>query len=62
MKKLIGYTNGRAVYYINETLRVLNSTVLITGVTPGTAIEIAKRNLLNFKEGETWHLMHNEKQ
>lgn len=50
MKKLIGYTNGKSVYYINGTIRVSNSTILITGVTPEKAIEVAKRNLCNFKE------------
>lgn len=47
---LIGYTNGKAVYYIDGTIKVFNSAVLITGVTPEKAIEVAKKNLCNFKE------------
>lgn len=50
MRKMIGYTDNRPVYF-NEasgTITVYGTWIIITNVTKENVLDVAKRNIRNF--------------
>lgn len=50
MRKMIGYTDNRPVYF-NEasgTITVYGTWIIITNVTRENVLDVAKRNIKNF--------------